>query len=128
MDLPITEPGIRIRKKWLRIRNTGIRNEKYFGSVFNLLVKEAKIKVYRVIRIRNKGMRIRNPGKQDKGCSVCCRRRLYFLHTFSWLCNCFGIFFILAAHEHYSIGKEDELYFQLSLTVKIVKKIVTFLW
>lgn len=30
-------------------------------------------------------------------------RRIYFLHTFTWLCNCFGIFFILAAHEHYSI-------------------------
>ena len=30
-------------------------------------------------------------------------RRIFFLHTFTWLCNCFGIFFILAAHEHYSI-------------------------
>jgi len=30
-------------------------------------------------------------------------RRIYFLHTFTWLCNCFGVFFILAAHEHYSI-------------------------
>ncbi|XP_023335231.1 sphingomyelin synthase-related protein 1 [Eurytemora carolleeae] len=30
-------------------------------------------------------------------------RRIYFLHTFTWVCNCFGIFFILAAHEHYSI-------------------------
>merc|ERR1719400_484123 len=30
-------------------------------------------------------------------------RKIYFLHTFTWLCNCFGIFFILAAHEHYSI-------------------------
>ena len=30
-------------------------------------------------------------------------RRIVFLHTFTWLCNCFGIFFILAAHEHYSI-------------------------
>jgi len=30
-------------------------------------------------------------------------RRVYFLHTFTWLCNCFGVFFILAAHEHYSI-------------------------
>jgi hypothetical protein len=28
---------------------------------------------------------------------------LYFVHTFSWLLNMFGIFFILAAHEHYSI-------------------------
>jgi hypothetical protein len=74
--------------------------------------------------------RVKDPQKSDAdpqpwetgyGCSVCCRRRLYFLHTFSWLCNCFGIFFILAAHEHYSIGKEDHLYFQLSLTVKIVK-------
>ncbi len=75
-------------------------------------------------------MRIGDPGPRESdadpqpwetGCSVCCRRRLYFLHTFSWLCNCFGIFFILAAHEHYSIGKEDELCFQLSVTVKIVK-------
>ena len=30
-------------------------------------------------------------------------RRLHLLHTFSWLCNVFGIFLILAAHEHYSI-------------------------
>ena len=30
-------------------------------------------------------------------------RRIYFLHTFTWLLNCFGVFFILAAHEHYSI-------------------------
>jgi len=30
-------------------------------------------------------------------------RRIYWLHTFTWLCNLFGIFFILAAHEHYSI-------------------------
>lgn len=30
-------------------------------------------------------------------------RHLYFLHTFSWMLNMFGIFFILAAHEHYSI-------------------------
>lgn len=30
-------------------------------------------------------------------------RRLYFVHTLSWLLNMFGIFFILAAHEHYSI-------------------------
>ncbi|KAF4521694.1 hypothetical protein B566_EDAN017181 [Ephemera danica] len=30
-------------------------------------------------------------------------RRMYFLHTFSWLLNMFGIFFILSAHEHYSI-------------------------
>ncbi|CAG7834831.1 unnamed protein product [Allacma fusca] len=30
-------------------------------------------------------------------------RRLYYIHTLSWLLNMFGIFFILAAHEHYSI-------------------------
>ncbi|ODM88773.1 Sphingomyelin synthase-related 1 [Orchesella cincta] len=40
-------------------------------------------------------------------CSVDTRwhttRRLYWNHTLSWLLNTFGIFFILAAHEHYSI-------------------------
>ncbi|EDW29720.1 GL14970 [Drosophila persimilis] len=30
-------------------------------------------------------------------------RTLYHLHTFTWLLNMFGVFFILAAHEHYSI-------------------------
>ncbi|KAJ8920876.1 hypothetical protein NQ315_015669 [Exocentrus adspersus] len=30
-------------------------------------------------------------------------RHIYYLHTFSWMLNMFGIFFILAAHEHYSI-------------------------
>lgn len=28
---------------------------------------------------------------------------LYFIHTLSWVVNLFGIFFILAGHEHYSI-------------------------
>jgi len=30
-------------------------------------------------------------------------KRIYILHTFTWICNVFGVFFILAAHEHYSI-------------------------
>lgn len=30
-------------------------------------------------------------------------RSYYFLHTSSWVLNLFGIFFILSAHEHYSI-------------------------
>ncbi|XP_031439199.1 sphingomyelin synthase-related protein 1 [Clupea harengus] len=30
-------------------------------------------------------------------------RGWYFVHTVSWVLNLFGIFFILAAHEHYSI-------------------------
>lgn len=30
-------------------------------------------------------------------------RRMYYLHITSWVLNTFGIFFILAAHEHYSI-------------------------
>ncbi|XP_064632834.1 sphingomyelin synthase-related protein 1-like [Lineus longissimus] len=30
-------------------------------------------------------------------------RRMYYVHTTSWVLNLFGIFFILAAHEHYSI-------------------------
>jgi len=30
-------------------------------------------------------------------------RKIYFLHTFTWVLSCFGVFFILAAHEHYSI-------------------------
>ncbi|KAJ8970680.1 hypothetical protein NQ317_012362 [Molorchus minor] len=30
-------------------------------------------------------------------------RYIYYLHTLSWMMNLFGIFFILAAHEHYSI-------------------------
>jgi hypothetical protein len=64
-------------------------------------------------------------GNRIKDVLCWCRRRLYFLHTFSWLCNCFGIFFILAAHEHYSIGTEDELGFQLFFQSKVLK-ILTF--
>ncbi|GAA34479.2 sphingomyelin synthase-related protein 1 [Clonorchis sinensis] len=30
-------------------------------------------------------------------------RRFNMLHTFSWVLNLFGVFFILASHEHYSI-------------------------
>lgn len=30
-------------------------------------------------------------------------RKMYLLHTATWVMNIFGIFFILAAHEHYSI-------------------------
>ncbi|TNN14985.1 Sphingomyelin synthase-related 1 [Schistosoma japonicum] len=30
-------------------------------------------------------------------------RRLHLLHTFTWVLNLFGVFFILAGHEHYSI-------------------------
>ena len=30
-------------------------------------------------------------------------RKLYWLHIFSWVANFFAVFFILAAHEHYSI-------------------------
>lgn len=28
---------------------------------------------------------------------------MYYLHTFTWVLNIFGVFFILAGHEHYSI-------------------------
>ena len=28
---------------------------------------------------------------------------MYYLHTTSWVANMFALFFILAAHEHYSI-------------------------
>lgn len=36
-------------------------------------------------------------------------RHLYFLHTMTWLLNMFGIFFILAAHEHYSESSNNRL-------------------
>jgi len=42
-------------------------------------------------------------------------RRLYFIHTFSWLLNTFGIFFILAAHEHYSI----DVFFAFYITSRL---------
>ncbi|CAK8671030.1 unnamed protein product [Clavelina lepadiformis] len=29
--------------------------------------------------------------------------RMYYIHTVSWVLNLFGVFFVLAAHEHYSI-------------------------
>lgn len=37
------------------------------------------------------------------GCFSDTPHHLYFLHTTTWMLNMFGIFFILAAHEHYSI-------------------------
>lgn len=30
-------------------------------------------------------------------------RRMYYVHISSWVLNMFGVFFVLAAHEHYSI-------------------------
>lgn len=30
-------------------------------------------------------------------------RKMYYLHTSAWVANMFALFFILAAHEHYSI-------------------------
>lgn len=30
-------------------------------------------------------------------------KRFYWIQTVSWITNIFGVFFILAAHEHYSI-------------------------
>lgn len=46
--------------------------------------------------------------KSFVNCTVCydfsdTPRHMYFVHTFTWMLNMFGIFFILAAHEHYSI-------------------------
>lgn len=37
------------------------------------------------------------------GCFSDTPRKLYYLHTCSWMANMFGVFLILAAHEHYSI-------------------------
>ncbi|KAJ6642732.1 Ceramide phosphoethanolamine synthase, partial [Pseudolycoriella hygida] len=37
-------------------------------------------------------------------------RHLYFLHTITWLLNMFGIFFILAAHEHYTFYITSRLF------------------
>ena len=46
---------------------------------------------------------------QNSTCMLCglsvsdSPRSLFLFHVCSWLCNVFGLFFILAAHEHYSI-------------------------
>ena len=39
----------------------------------------------------------------DMRCGADTPRRIPLLHTFCWILNVFAIFFILAAHEHYSI-------------------------
>nr|CAB3265853.1 sphingomyelin synthase-related protein 1-like [Phallusia mammillata] len=37
-------------------------------------------------------------------------RKMHYIHTISWVLNLFGVFFVLAAHEHYSIDVVIALY------------------
>jgi len=63
----------------------------FYILFFNILYNEKKKKSCRIVNFSKSNFHLLS-------------RRIYFLHTFTWVCNCFGIFFILAAHEHYSIG------------------------